>query len=274
MRNTLKENQVIKISAKLYREMYEHGGDKLIALYAILHSVKDLNGRIGNFKGERVVRNEYLIYRHTNIKPKTVALLLKQLVDLNLVKIQKYGSEIQMVGLRNMQDRVKVKGRVKRVPIIIGKTFLKTAANAAFVRVHSEARQQEKMLEKKQYLLNLQKRVNENTATSKEVRTIMRAEKVYGKGLKNLNFTDDVVMSLERWGTVIKGFRSKVCGSYYKKKYKNLGKVKSERRFKEIPMSLEDFFIGRALGEIPPYYLYDEKRGKIVKEVVSKLEVC
>lgn len=226
---------VVRIPSLLYKQLFDIGGDKLIAVFSIL-------------KGSREGKIKYYSYKANNNKTVSGYALLRKETCLSLHTLKKYIPSLVELGLCSFHDNgdftvmgnrlLKDKYNYKLVPITLGINFTDTQYNSFSVRLHSSSKSQKIAISKKRYRSE-QILQFDNPKTLKQYKTVKRLLKQYGGDIQIL---DNIVLSNESYSEIKGKERSKSSGSYYKSKLIEKGIISSKRRFKLIKkMSYQEY---------------------------------
>jgi hypothetical protein len=117
--------KVARISSKLYFDLYQKGGDKLIAVYVILKTSR--NGEIKYYshksKNNKFVGGFSLLRSKTNLTLHSIKKYVPILIDMGLCFIDKNGDFV-MIGNEKIKDLYNSR---KLVPINIGVNLSETS---------------------------------------------------------------------------------------------------------------------------------------------------
>jgi DNA-binding transcriptional ArsR family regulator len=279
----IKRRTKIRLQSTLYRQLYTEGGDRLVAVYCMLRSVR---GRYNYFpvmkatNGKRIM-GASLLSHLTGISKPTLEKYLKPLKKLGLVHINLAG-EVFIKGTNKLNILYQNKGsRVKLVPIIIGKNISDTAYYSKYVRFHSNLRAQNRMIGKKILRNDLLEQLNKSRTnpsyriTAENYRAALYLEKKLEKRKKGKELQLENILSLNMYGYLsnVNLTNLKSGGAYYKKKLKQKGMVYSERRFSVFDKSpsYEAFLLMKKYN-VDGHKLFYRGRN-VFKEEASKFRV-
>lgn len=215
---------VVRIPSLLYKDLFDLGGDKLIAVFSIL-------------KGSREGQIKYYSYKAKNNKTVSGYSLLRHKTCLSLHSLKKYVPLLIEAGLCEFHPNgdftiagnrvLKKMYNTKLVPITLGKNFIDTQYNSFSVRLHSSSKGQKIMISKKRHRSELLSRFDD-PRNYKEYKASRKVLKKYGG---NIQITDKVVLSNQRYSEFKGKCGSKSSGSYYKGQLIKKGIIKSKRQF-------------------------------------------
>ncbi len=248
-----------RINSRLYFDLYTRGGDKLIAVYAILKTSR--NNEIKYYaytaKNNKFISGYSLLRAKTNLTLHSIQKYVPSLIDMGLCFIDKNGDFV-LLG----NDKLKLKYNSKLVPIKIGSTLTETVYNSLTVRLFSAEKSQKTQIEKKQTRSEI------IAYGSKKLSKYY--DKKYGH---NLEVNEKTVLSLQGFGDLKHGNNNNIkdiksCGAYYKKKLREKGIIKTNREFKKLEKSTySDYLQMKKYFSIGRKITY--KNGWIVEEQIS-----
>ena len=221
--------------SKLYYDLYQNGGDKLIAVYSMLKISRNKEVQYFSFtsKNNKTVSGYSLLRNKTNLTLHSLKKYIPVLIKMELCHFNAKGDFI-LLGNNKTKD---LYSSYKLVPIIIGKNLVHTAYNSTAVRFHSNEQKQIKKIQK-----NIDQRVlkckQNNPSNLKELKAINRLLKVEKKGFEN----DVTILSICGFSRLKDGTSSKSKGNYWKRKLISKNLVESKNRFEVIKkMSFNEY---------------------------------
>lgn len=231
-------NQIVaRISSKLYYDLFERGGDKLIAVYSTI-------------KMSRKNEIKYYAYKSKNNKFVSGYSLLRAKTKLSLSSIQKYVPILIEIGVCKIEDNgdfsilggektKELYSSRKLVPVGVENTLTKTAYNSFAVRVFSSEKQQLREIKIKQNRSELLRQVS-NPSSTEVYKKALKVQKKYGDEIAVI---DKTVLSNQGYAVLKDGSRDyKSKGYYWKNKLQEKGLIKSKRRFEKVSeMSFEKY---------------------------------
>lgn len=269
------------INSRLFAELLELGGNKLVATYAMLlhgrdgyHYYKPIkNSNNKTTKGKRLISKKSNISLTTLSKEKSH---LQALIDLDLCDYTDDGGFF-MVGSKKI---TKLYGRRKKVPIKIGKNLRHTTGNVNAVLIISNIFKQSKQIDKKITLNKALCKERKGLYLSKgELFLLTKARKSEFTDVNNLKKVENIILSNKGLSKLIRGsvtddYKYSVShGSYWRKVLQERGFIYSRRRFKSVwnhKISFNEYLSMRS-------YFYDlhgfvtYKNGRVVKPIVSEV---
>ena len=264
--------KIYRIPSKIYYYLFQYGidnnidGDKLIAVYSILKTNFDNNGKYYSFtsKNNKKVSGYSILRAKTNLTLHTLKKYVPILIKLELCFFD-LNNDFVLVG----NDKLKtIFNSKKLVPIKIDKNLIHTAYNVYFVRLHSNERKQKKAIEKKYNQRELLK-LKDNPKSLKQLKAIRRLEK---KDDKKGFFTDKCVLSIKGFCYLKFTEENKLKGNYWKKKLIDKKLVSTKRRFEVIKkMSYKEFLNSKSNCQFKRNLKY--VNGCMVLELVSELTI-
>lgn len=261
-------NKVVRIPSRLYYQLFERGGDKLIAVYCNLKSIKKGFGfKSFTSKNNKKVEGLSLIRYNSNISLKTIEKYIPMLLELGVVSIQ-FNGDVRFLGNNALKKiysapetlinsktgkvfKNRNAGKVKLVPILIGDKIKDTALNAVSVRVFSAERRQKTLIKtkKNQSEVLSHKFAPEN---HKDYKKALRLSKrlIKETGTDKISFTEKTILSNQGYAKLKdQSENNKSKGAYWKRKLKERGLIETSRRFAPImKMSLKDYLAYKKSG--------------------------
>lgn len=257
---------VYRMPSKLYFELYQKGGDKLIATYSVLKQSRNKEKQYFSFtsKNNKLVSGYSLLRNKTNLTLHSLKKYIPILIDAGLCSFNDNG-DFLLLGNSKTKE---LYSSYKLVPIIIGKNLVHTAYNSMAVRLHSSEAKQLRQIEKKRNQSELLKR-QQNPQTLKELKKI---KAILRKGTIKGFFIEKCVLSIKGYAEIKDGTPSKNKGSYWKKKLIQKQIVKAVRRFEEVKnITHKEYLELKSNSILPKSYLF--RNGCLVKELVSEIIV-
>lgn len=256
------KKSVVRISSLLYKDLFDLGGDKLIAVFSILKSSR--NGKIKYYsytaRNNKKVSGYSLLRKETCLSLHTLKKYVPMLMDLGLCEFHTNG-DFSVLGNRILKKIY----NTKLVPITIGKNFTDTQYNSFSVRLHSSEKSQRIMISKKQHRRELIFKL-ENPRTMKEYKASKNVLKRYGR---DISVTDNVVLSNQGYSKLKGKDGSKSSGSYYKSKLVEKGIVHSSRKYKLVEkMSYAEYL---QFKKYNAYGFYTYLRGCLAIEQIATM---
>lgn len=258
------ENKIVRINSRLYFDLFNKGGDKLISTYCILKSNPDAFSTYYSFKSgnNKEVSGFNILRSKTNLTLHTLKKYVPILIDMGLCYFNHIGNFV-LIGNNKTNTLYNSK---KIIPIKIGKNLTDTAYNCISIRIHSAQKQQQKQIIKKQNQKELLSQVA-NPKNSKSYRQAVKLKKQLN-GLE-IEITDKTVLSNKGYAVIKDGTTdNKSKGSYWKNVLKNKGIVETKRQYKKIrKISIEEFNSLKNNGLISSNLSF--YRGYLVEELIS-----
>lgn len=230
--------KVARPNSKLYFDLYKEGGDKLIAVYAILKTSREELDKYYSYtsKNNKTVSGYALLRSKTILTLHSIKKYVPALISMGLCYIEPNG-DVHITGGEKLNKEYKCR---KIVPIVIGKNMVETALNAVSVRAFSMQMQQERQINNKQNRSELLLQVS-NPTNYKLYKKAKKLEKRLAG--EKIIILDKVVLSNQGYAVLKNGIGdNKSMGQYWKKKLTLKGVVKSNRRFDKIKqMGYEEY---------------------------------
>ena len=264
---TIMNKKIARINSRLYFDLFHRGGDKLVAVYAILKTSRNGEVKYYSYKSNnnKFVSGYALLRAKTNLTLHTIEKYVPVLIDMGLCFIDKNGD---FVLLGNDKINTLYSSR-KLVPVTIGANVTETVLFSFSVRSFSAERKQQTEINKK---LTRSEVISQgaNPRNLKELKKAQRLLKTFGEVT---NLTEKTVLSLNGFGVLkhtekneIKDIKS--SGSYWRKKLKNANIIKTKREFKKVQqMSFAEYLNFKKYGELTNRHTY--KNGYLVEETIS-----
>ena len=257
-------SKIARIDSKLYFDLYQKGGDKLIAVYAILKTSRDGEVKYYSYtsKNNKFVGGFSLLRSKTNLTLHSIKKYVPVLIDMGLCFIDK-NEDFVMLGNEKTKSVYKSK---KLVPITVGKNITKTVLFSFAVRSFSAEKKQKTEINKK---LTRSEIISQG-ANPKNLKALKKAKRLHGE-VTDLN--EKTVLSLQGFGVLkhskkneIKNIKS--TGSYWKRKLKNANIIKTKREFKKIDkITFSEYLTLKKYGDLKNRHTY--KNGYLVEETIS-----
>lgn len=230
--------KIARPNSKLYFDLYQQGGDKLIAVYAILKTSREGLDKYYSYtsKNNKVVSGYALLRSKTILTLHSIKKYVPTLISMGLCYIEDNG-DVHITGGERLNTQYKCR---KIVPIVIGKNIIETALNAVSVRVFSMQKQQESQISNKQNRSELLLQVSNPT----NYKLYKKAKKLEKRLMgEKIIILDKVVLSNQGYAVLKNGISdNKSMGQYWKKRLTSKGLVKVTRRFDRLKqMSYEEY---------------------------------
>lgn len=253
------EKPIVRINSKLYRALFEEGGDKAVAVYALLKHYKKQQSYYYKFKSSnnKVVSNYGLLRNKTNLSLSVLQKYIPILEGMGLCHFA--NGNFFMLG-SNKIDEEYSKGRenAKMIPIVIG-TYTETQYYSLSVRVHSEHKQQTTMIKKKTHKRDLLKQLQslrnstDNFMCKADYKKALKVEEEYKeleKEGKKVLLISTPVLSCKGYAKLKDGSENKrIKGLYWKKKLMEKTSLETKRRFKYIRKMSYDSYLNFKYSE-------------------------
>lgn len=258
--------KIARPNSKLYFDLYQQGGDKLIAVYAILKTSREELDKYYSYtsKNNKTVSGYALLRSKTILTLHSIKKYVPSLISMGLCYIEPNG-DVHITGGEKLNKEYKCR---KIVPIVIGKSLNITADNALSVRIFSAKHQQERQIVKKQYRSELLSQLSNPT----NYKLYKRAKRLSRRlGVEEITILDEVVLSNQGYAYLKNGTEdNKPMGCYWKQKLVKRGIVTSERRYiKKQKMSFVEYI---TFKKNYPHNKAIYRNGYLCKEVVATLK--
>lgn len=221
--------KVARINSRLYFDLFERGGDRLIAVFSIL-KMSRCSDKYYSYtaKNNKFVGGYSLLRAKTNLSLHAIKTYVPTLVEMGLISILDNG-DVYVLGGEKIKDLYSSR---KLVPILIGKNMNSTSDNSLLVRLHSSQLQQQREIEKKQNQSVLLKQLSKPTNPKLYKKAVKLSKRLGGK---EITIVDDVVLSNQGYAVLKRGVEdNKPMGCYWKRKLIKNGLIMSKRRFIKI----------------------------------------
>ena len=256
--------QYTNINSRLYADLFELGGDNLIAVYSKLKYAK--HGAIKVYKEDN--RNIYhTLKSKTNLSVTTLRKYIKILMKERLCKFDNKGN-FCLTGT-NKINKIYKKGRTKVVPVEIG-TYKETKLFSFRVRVikmeQSQKNRIDRRYEQNKIIEKMAKGYNLSPQQFKFRRAWRDADKEYAKDQETFNA--NTILSNQGFSKLKFGeTKSKSSGNYWKNKLVTAGIIKVKRQFEFLKRcSQKEYLSLRYAGDNTLVF----KNGKLYRELISK----
>lgn len=262
--------EISRIPSKVYFELFDKGGDPLVALFCILKRSKTCEKYLSytNSRGGKV-GGYGLLRKNTNLSLNTLKKYVPLLVELELLEF-KVNGDVYLKGTNKLIEEYKNR---KLLPVKVGKSFKSTQYNSAIIRFYSCRDNQLKAIDKK----NNQNEKYLQGAEPKNYQDYQKYKDIQKGKLKKVAVIDTVILSNEgvsRIKAKSTGKHQKSRGSYWKSKFVDLGLLEFRRRFKKVKkMSLKEFKHFRANGTVLNVNKFKYQNGWLVEEVCSEMSI-
>ena len=249
------------INSKLYADLFEVGGDNLLAVYAKLKYAKNVGQkaeRIKIYKEQN--RNIYhTLKQKTNISVTTLRKYIKILIKENLCYFDTKGNFV-LIGTNKINKKY---GNKKVVPIEIG-SYKETKLFSFRVRVIFMEKQQKKAIDRKAKQTNIIARQSKGYFTTMQERNFLKR---CDSKVKDIDYSiAKTVLSNQGFSKLKHGEdKSKSSGHYHKNKLVKAKIIQVERRFQFLRKgTILDYLENREFDRTVVY-----KNGRIYKELVA-----
>jgi len=250
------------INSKLYADLFQVGGDALLAVYAILKHSKNGGIKIYKEKNKSIYQT---LKKNTNLSLTTLRRYIKQLIALEVCYFDTVGNFV-LVGGNKINKKYNSK---KVVPIEIS-SYKETKLFCFRVRVKKMEQQQKNRIDRRSEQNKINGKIAKGyslTAQQFKFRNAWRdADLEYANNQESFNA--NTILSNEGFSKLKFGeLKSKSSGNYWKNKLVKAGIIKTKRQFEFIKLcSQKDYLALRYAG----YRNLVFKNGKLYKELVSK----
>lgn len=221
--------KIVRISSRLYFDLFQRGGDKLIAVYCTIKSSREFDKYYSyTSKNNKILCGYSLLRAKTTLTLHVIKSYVPILIDMGLCSIIDNG-DFYILGGEKIKELYDSK---KLVPILIGSNLNNTADNVMSVRLHAEHNEQQRQINKKQYRSELLKQASNPT----NYKLFKKAQRLLKKlGEEKITIVDTVVLSNQGYALLKNGSEDKKSmGGYWKSKLVKKGIITSERRFKKL----------------------------------------
>lgn len=265
-------NKIVRINSKLYFDLFQKGGDKLIAVYCILKSSR--NGEVKYYsyksKNNKTVRGLNILRTKTSLTLHSIEQYVPMLIDMGLCFID-FNGDFVLIGNKKVNEKFNSR---KLVPIKIGRNMMETSYYVVSVRIHSAQKKQENQIKIK--LTRSEQLVQgKNPRNINDYRKSLQIIKMYGE---NIKISEKTVLSNEGFCLLKQGESKKESikfvksnGTYWKRKLKSIGLVKTSREFTPIKkMTYAEYRLLRSQNVLEKNHTY--KKGFLQEEAISSFK--
>ena len=240
--------KIIRIPSRLYRALYEVGGDKLIAAYCILKKEKGHLGYLAyKSKNNKIVSHIGLLRKQTTLSHSTLTKIIPQLINLGVCSFNEQGDFI-MVG----NNKLKIMFNDKLVPIFTTNNIIDTTYNSLAVRIHSDIRQQKTQIavKTKQRDLQLLFLCPEKSISLKDLKEAKRINKKTGGKL--VVVTPSPILGKGGYGVLKNGIENVNTGGYVKRNLIKRKIISAPKRFEKIrKMDFNEYVLFKKFDNTP-----------------------
>lgn len=220
----------VNINSRLYADLFENGGDNLVAVYTMLKSAK--NGGIKIYKENRSIY--HTLKSKTNLSISTLRKYIKVLMEMDICYFDLSGNFV-LAGNNKINKEFRSR-RNKCVPVEIG-TYKETKLYSFRVRVLTAEQQQKNRIDRRYKQNNIIARESKSYRLSEEElrfkKSWTKSDLKYADNLESFNAK--TVMSNHGFSRLKFGeTKSKSSGQYWKKKLVRAGIIKTRRKYQYI----------------------------------------
>lgn len=250
------QNAVV-LNSKLYSDLFDQGGDELIAVYSLLRFHK--RGKT-KYQNEGKLTGYKLLHNKTKLSLTTLKRYVPQLIELNLCRFDKH-NQLFITGTNKINKLYKTK-RPKLVPIEIG-TYKQTKLFSFRVRILRMEQNQKNRIDRRDALNNIIGKRENNRFLSKSEFAMFKAMKdtdwdYYNSG----NFEANTVLSNQGYSKL----KGRSSGAYWKKELVSAGIIKTKRNIKFIRKCTKAEYNKIKLSDRS----FSHYKGKLYKEFASR----
>lgn len=227
----------VHINSKLYSDLFEQGGDALIAVYAKLKYAKRWRVKIYKESNSNIY---HTLKRKTGLSTSTLRKYIKTLIKLNLCHFDTAGN-FCMLGTNKIQKRCNKK---KTVPVEIG-DFKQTQLFSFRIRLKKMEQMQKNRIDRRHEQSKITARLDKGYKLSDREKKIYNSfsDKDYEYIQCGESFTAKTVLSNQGYSKLKFGqTKSAGSGRYWKNKLQRAGIVKTRRNLQYLrKCSYEDY---------------------------------
>jgi len=263
--------KIIRIPSKLYRNLYEKGGDRLVSVFCMLKAARNSKNKFTAYvsTNNKTLGGYGLLRKHSGISLNTLEKYVPTLVKMDLIHFESNG-DVYIIGNEKAKE---LYSSYKLVPVAIEKKLTDTASRSMFVRTHSNISAQKKEIAKKQFRSDLLKHLD----NPDDLKLYNMAKRVAKKAGGNIVITPDTRLSNTAFSRLKHNERKlaspKGTGYYWKKKLEQKGFIECERSFTIIaPMGYGAFLSLKKAGSLNRNELYNS--GALCKEGMCKVSIA
>lgn len=227
----------VRIPSRIYSELFDKGGDKLISVFCMLKSQKGYGRKYYSYtaKNNKFVSHYSLLRNKTTLSLSVLKKYVPMLVDMGFVVFEDNGN-VSVIG-NNKLKKLDTRNNTKLVPVKVFDKYKKTELYSYYVRIHSNIKTQEKIICKK---LRRRELIQENPFPTSKNGVYEKLVNIFGK---EIDITENVMLSNISFSVLKDGSaESTTKGNYLKNKLYSEKLVYKKRQFKELEqMSYERF---------------------------------
>lgn len=254
------------INGKLYFQLYQLGGDKLISVYLILKASKDKRRSIINpiIKSGKTIKHFRLLKLKTGLSEPTLKKYIPKLESLGICRFTDNGG-FYLMG----NNKTRIKFSENNFFKIEVSTLTETVLNVFAVRLHNKYIKQQKAIDKTAYRIKVLAKAERNFfLSSNELKTF---KKLNSKGISisDLQNREKTALSNEGFALLKTGREDvKMVGFYWKQKLVKNKIIQTKRDFQFIAkMSYLEYL---SLKRNTSNYKLTFKNGKVFEELISE----
>lgn len=267
-------NGIYRIPSKLYFDLWTKGnelpsltGDKLLAVYSILKAGRNKEVKYYAYKSKnnKTISGYSLLRAKTNMSLHVIEKYVPTLIEIGLCFIDNNGDFV-LLGNQYVKD---LYNSYKLIPIRIGKNVADTALNVMSVRAFANEGEQQK-----QYRKKLTRSVIISQGIDPKNNKKLRDAKTTLKRFGEITYLNEkTVLSNGGFGLLKHGAKNNIknlksSGSYWKRKLKSKGIIKTQRQFENIEKMPYECYLGlKNLGYLENRQTY--RNGFLVNELPS-----
>lgn len=249
----MQKNYVL-VNSKLYAELFELGGDSLVAVYSMLKKAK--SGAI-KIEKEENINIYHTLKRKTGLSVTTLRKYIKILIRENICFFDGSGNFV-LIGSNKLNTIDKYKSR--KLVRIVTTSFKETKLNSFFLRVLTMERIQKRAIDRKDKQTDIITRQSKGYYITREEKDFL---KLCDKYYENSNeYNAKTVLSNQGFSNLKhNSAKSKSSGLYWKFKLISAKKIQTTRRMKFIKECTREQFL---------YYKVDDKALVYMDEMLFK----
>lgn len=222
-------HKTVRIPSRIYFQLLEKGGDKLISVFCTLKSQRKGKKYYSyTAKNNRFVSHFSLLRQQTTLSLSVIKKYVPMLVDMGFVVLEKNGG-VSIIG-NNKLKKLDTRNNTKLVPIQVFNKYKKTELYSYYVRIHSNEKSQKKIIGKK---LQRSEIIKKSPSTYIEKQNHKRVVESFGK---EIDYTENVMLSNTSFSEIKDSDKkpSVSKGNYLKRKLCEENILYSKRQFKKL----------------------------------------
>lgn len=259
------QGNYILINSGLYSELFELGGDSLLAVYSILKSKRNKNGKINCEKGRNIY---HTLREQSKLSVTTLRRYMKQLLATGTCYFDNKGN-LSFLGGNKLNSKYKNKRVLIELEI---DNFTKTKLNCFKVRLLTMERKQKNRIDRRFEQNKLMWREDKGHRLTQQELNFKNSwtelDNTYASNKETYN-VKTVLSNLGYSKLKFGETRSKSAGNYWKKKLEKYGIITTKRNFEYITKRTWREYLCLKYSDNTLIY----RKGKVYRQLISSFKV-